>query len=205
MIEQNDTIAAIATPIGEGGISVIRISGPNAIAIADQKFRGKRKLYTVNTHTAHHGFFHDGTSEVIDEVVVTVFRCPHSYTSEDIVEISCHGSIFISKKILTEIISSGARMAQPGEFTKRAFINGKMDLSQAEAVADIIKANSELSLKTSVQQLQGKISQEVIALRERILNICSLLELELDFSEEGIQLSERAKIIKMINNLFRET
>jgi tRNA modification GTPase len=202
MIEQEDTISAIATPIGEGGISVIRISGPNAISIIDLKFLGKHKLSTVSTHTAHHGFFYGVAGTIIDEVVVTVFRSPHSYTSEDIVEISCHGGIFISKTILGEIITSGARMAQPGEFTKRAFINGKLDLSQAEAVADVIKASSDLSLQTSIQQLRGKISEEVIRIRDKILNICSLLELELDFSEEGIQLSERPITINMIKDVM---
>lgn len=202
MIEQEDTIAAIATPIGEGGLSVIRISGSSAIRLVDLRFRGKHKLSTALTHTVHHGFFYDGLNEVIDEVVATVFKQPHSYTSEDIVEISCHGGIFISKKILTEIITSGARMALPGEFTKRAFINGKIDLSQAEAVADIIKANTDLSLRTSIQQLQGKISREVGILREKVLNICSLLELELDFSEEDLGFVEKTKSLTEINGII---
>ncbi len=202
IMAQEDTIAAIATPIGEGGIAVIRVSGPDALAVADLGFRGKQKLSTVLTHTAHVGFFYDRTNEVIDEVIATVFRKPHSYTTEDVVEISCHGGIYITKKILGEIIMAGARMALPGEFTQRAFINGRIDLSQAEAVADLIKSHSELSHKTSIQQLHGRISHEIATLREKILNICSLLELELDFSEEGIEFKGRTVLVEEIQEII---
>ena len=131
---QNDVIAAIATPIGEGGISVIRVSGVNAISIVDKRFRGRKLLSTAQTHTAHYGILVDDSNNVLDQVVATVFRDPHSYTGEEVVEVSCHGGICVTRSILDSILGSGARIARPGEFTLRAFLNGKMDLTQAEAV-----------------------------------------------------------------------
>jgi tRNA modification GTPase len=195
------TIAAIATPIGEGGISVIRISGKKAIEIVDIFFKGKEKLSSSKSHTAHYGTFSDKAGEAIDEVVVTLFRTPHSYTSEDVVEISCHGGIFVTKRILGEITASGARLAEPGEFTKRAFLNGRIDLAQAEAVADLISSHSELSRKASLAQLQGSLSRQMSEIRRQLVDICSKLELEIDFSEENIELIGRNKIVQEIDKL----
>jgi len=193
MIQQEDTIAAIATPIGEGGISVIRISGKNALEVADRLFDGKRRIRDMASHTASFGNIIDpqNNRRVLDEVVAVVFRSPNSYTGEDIVEISCHGGMLVTKSILNVLFDSGARHANPGEFTKRAFLNGRLDLSQAEAVADIIQARTERAHRSSLDQLKGKLSTEIDAIRSDILNFCSLIELELDFAEEDIELANR--------------
>ncbi len=202
MIQSNeDTITAVATPIGEGGISVIRVSGPRAVEIADAGFAGNKALRDALTHSAHFGFFRDHLGEVIDEVVATVFRQPNSYTAEDIVEISCHGGVYITNAILKELINYGARMAMPGEFTKRAFLNGRIDLSQAEAVADLIHARSERLHRVSLQHLRGDISKEITNLRQKILSICSLLELELDFSEERLELVSERQLLAEIDSI----
>lgn len=193
MIRQEDTIAAIATPIGEGGISVIRISGSNALAVADRLFDGKRRIRDMASHTASFGNIIDphNNRRVLDEVVAVVFRSPNSYTGEDIVEISCHGGMLVTKSILNVLFEAGVRHANPGEFTKRAFLNGRLDLSQAEAVADIIQARTERAHRSSLDQLKGKLSTEIDAIRNDILNFCSLIELELDFAEEDIELANR--------------
>ncbi len=199
---QNDVIAAIATPIGEGGISVIRVSGEDAARFVDQRFAGRVALSTANTHTAHLGNIVTREREIVDQVVAIVYRGPHSYTGEDTVEICCHGGVYVTKKILEAILQAGARMAEPGEFTKRAFLNGKLDLVQAEAVADLIHSKTDFSYKTSLHQVQGKLSATINGLRENLIDVCSLLELELDFSEEGIELTSatrvRAKIYEVI-------
>lgn len=197
--DRNSTIAAVATPPGEGGIAIIRISGDHAIPIADACFRGKRRLADVSSHTVHYGEFRDTANELSDTVLATVFRKPHSYTGEDTVEISCHGGHVGSQKILKAVIDSGARLAAPGEFTERAFLNGRMDLAQAEAVADLIQAKSERAHRIAMAQLEGRLSQLVTGLRDRLLSICSLLELELDFAEEGIELAKRAEIVESID------
>jgi tRNA modification GTPase len=204
MNPQDDAIAAIVTPIGEGGLAILRVSGPRAVEIADGRFRGKSSLAAAATHTAHFGHFVDCSGEVLDEVVATVFRAPHSYTAEDTVEFSCHGGIYISRKILESLLRSGARAAEPGEFTKRAFLNGRIDLSQAEAVADLIRSRSEASLRVSLKQLEGRLSQRIKKLREKILNLCGLLELELDFAEEGLQLADKSKINKDLSGILDE-
>ncbi len=191
MKSQDDTIAAIITPIGEGGISVIRISGNSAIEIAERGFRGKKPLADAASHTVHFGSYVNETGELLDEVLATVFRSPHSYTGEDSVEISCHGSVLVTKRILENVLLNGARMAEPGEYTRRAFLNGKMDLTQAEAVADLIKTQSDQSYKASLSQLRGTTSSAIYSLRDKLLNLCSLVELELDFSEEGIELTDK--------------
>jgi tRNA modification GTPase len=198
----DDVIAAIATPIGEGGISIIRISGKDAIAIADKGFRGKQPLASAATHTAHFGGFIDPDGNAIDEVIATVFLEPHSYTAENSVEISCHGGMFVTRKILDSIVAYGARPAEPGEFTKRAFLNGRIDLSQAEAVADLIHARSEISHRTSLQQLEGKLSIKVAELRQQLLDVCGLLELELDFAEEGLEFTDKGKISRQIESVI---
>ncbi|TAK65482.1 MAG: tRNA uridine-5-carboxymethylaminomethyl(34) synthesis GTPase MnmE, partial [Bacteroidetes bacterium] len=204
MKHQDDTIAAIITPIGEGGISVIRISGAQAIEIAENGFRGKQRLSDVASHTVHFGSYIGGEGELLDDVLATIFKQPHSYTGEDVVEISCHGSILVTQKILESIIQHGARIAEPGEFTKRAFLNGKMDLTQAEAVADIIRTNSDRSHKASLLQLKGRTSQAIKSIRDKLLNICSLVELELDFSEEGLEFINRSEIESRLVSVIGE-
>lgn len=205
MIRNEDTIAAIATPVGEGGISVIRISGKGALHTADSLFRGKKRIKDMLSHTAVFGNIVDSGSDrtVLDEVVVVVFRSPNSYTGEDVVEISCHGGMLVTKSILNALIESGARHANPGEFTQRAFINGRLDLSQAEAVADIIHARTERAHRSSLDQLKGRLSQEIEEIRQSILNFCSLIELELDFAEEDIELANRDDFIKRADGVIK--
>ncbi len=201
---QDDVIAAIATPIGEGGISVVRISGEGAVQAVDRTFKGIQPLASCASHTAHFGAILDGAGEIVDQVVAIVYRAPHSYTGDDTVEICCHGGIFLTRKVLEEILHAGARMAEPGEFTKRAFLNGMMDLSQAEAVANLIHAKTEFSHHTSMHQLQGKLSTLINGLRENLINIASLLELELDFSEEGIDITDKKTISKKISDIIHD-
>lgn len=189
-----DTIAAVATPIGEGGISVIRISGDRAFFIGDLLFRGRIKLSEARSHTAHFGRFVNRDGETLDEVVATVFKMPNSYTCEDVVEFSCHGGYYVTQLLLNEVLRCGARLAEPGEFTKRAFLNGRIDLSQAEAVADLIRAQSEAAYKSSLRQLDGILSSEIKFIRQKLLDLASLLELELDFSEEDIEFADRQQL-----------
>ena len=190
----NDVIAAIATPIGEGGISVIRVSGVGAVLIVDKNFHGRQTLGSVSTHTAHFGLFVDAKGSVVDQVVATVFREPHSYTGEDTVEVGCHGGMYVTQKVLESVLLSGARIARAGEFTQRAFLNGRLDLSQAEAVADLVHARSEASHRASVSQLQGSVSEKVRGIRARLMDLSGLVELGLDFSEEGIDLIDRNRV-----------
>ena len=193
-----DTITAIATPIGEGGIAVIRVSGAQAIATIDRMFEGKKRLIDVGTHTAHVGWFTNPANERIDEVVCLVFRAPASYTGEDVVEISCHGGLLTTRRILETIAVSGVRQAEPGEFTKRAFLQGKMDLAQAEAVADLIRAKSDAARNSSLQQLQGRLSEIVREIRGKIVDSVSLLELELDFVEDGYEFVDKKKVLDLV-------
>jgi tRNA modification GTPase len=201
---ENDTITAIITPQGEGGIAVIRLSGPDSIPIADRVFRGHVTLHESKSQTVHFGTISEDDGNTIDEVLVTLFRSPHSYTTEDVVEISCHGSPFIARKILGLLVSSGARPAGPGEFTRRAFLNGRIDLSQAEAVADIIRADSTPSHALALAQLRGDLSSKITELRRRIVDLCSLVELELDFSEEGVELVQRDKLMGELQGVKKE-
>ncbi len=206
----DNTIAAIATPIGIGSISVIRISGKDAIAVADRRFCGRRPLASAESHTAHVGTVIDENGGVVDEVVATVFKAPHSYTAEDVVELSCHGGFIVTRRVLEAYLRSGARPAEPGEFTRRAFLNGRIDLSQAEAVADIIQATSEAAHKASMHQLNGRLSQHIGNIRDKLVKVCSLLELELDFVEEGLEFTEASKVeeeiqgsIDLLDDLIR--
>jgi tRNA modification GTPase len=199
-----DTIAAISTAIGEAGISVIRISGKDAIKIADKIFVGKKKLAEVKTHTAHYGKIVDGEGNVVDYVVATVFKAPYSYTGEDTVEISCHGGILVTRKVLETVLEAGARLAQPGEFTKRAFLNGKIDLSQAEAVADLIRSATELAYQSSLSQLEGALSKKIKKMREDLINLCSLVELELDFADEDLEFVDKPQLAEKIKNAIAE-
>jgi tRNA modification GTPase len=190
-LKDSDTISAIATPLGEGGISVIRISGQQAFTVADRVFIGRSKLADSPSHTAHFGRVVDGSGSYVDEVVAVTFRAPNSYTCEDVVELSCHGGYIVTQKVLQVILSAGGRMAEPGEFTKRAFLNGRLDLSQAEAVGDLIHSQSEAAYRSSVRQLSGELSREIKGVRDELLNLSSLLELELDFSEEDVEFANR--------------
>ncbi len=204
MKPQDDVIAAIATPIGEGGLSVIRLSGKRALEVADRGFQGKVRLSEARTHTAHFGHVLNSSGEVIDEVVAVVFRGPHSYTAEDVVEVSCHGGPWIAQAVLDAVIVNGARIAEPGEFTKRAFLNGRIDLSQAEAVADLIRARTDLAHRSSLQQLEGKLSGRINALRNELVEVCGLLELELDFVEEDIELTDKANLARNLSGVIDE-
>ena len=202
--ERDDTIAAIATPLGEAGISLIRVSGSRAIEVVDAVFQGKTPLFEALSHTIHHGRIVHRRDGIVDEVLVSVFKKPHSYTGENGVEISCHGSYYVSQKILETVIEAGARMADPGEFTQRAFLNGKMDLMQAEAVADLIHSKTALAHRASIEQLSGRLSITIKDLRQKLIDLCSLLELELDFAEEGIALTDHEKVISFFNNAITE-
>ena len=194
MLDNNDTIAAISTPPGEGGISVIRISGANAFAVADHVFLGRTKLCDAPSHTAHFGKIVDDQGGLVDEVVAVTFRAPGSYTCEDVVEISCHGGYLVTQRVLERSLSAGARLAEPGEFTKRAFLNGRLDLSQAEAVADLIQSQSNAAYRSSVRQLSGELSRKIKGVRDELLNLASLLELELDFSEEDVEFADKKAV-----------
>ena len=193
-----DTICAVATASGIGAISIIRLSGPNAISICDSVFITK-SLEEQKSHTIHFGTIRSD-SNIIDEVLVSIFKNPHSYTGEDVIEVSCHGSSYIQNQLLHLFLEKGARMAQAGEFTLRAFINGKMDLSQAEAVADLISSNSEAAHKVALHQMRGGFSNELKELREELVNFASLIELELDFSEEDVEFADRDQF----NNLLQK-
>jgi tRNA modification GTPase len=192
-----DTIIALATPPGISGLSVIRLSGSDAISIADSCFVGKKKLTEVASHTIHYGNL-VSNEELIDTVTASVFIEPHSYTGENSVEISCHGSPIVIQEIISLLISHGARSAQPGEFTKRAFLNGKLNLMQVESVADIIHSKSVKGALTAARQLAGNFNQRLSELRQKLLDIASLLELELDFADEDIDLIEKDRIINQV-------
>jgi tRNA modification GTPase len=198
MLDQS-TICAISTPPGIGGIAVIRISGKEAVEVAEKIYKspvGDKKLADQKANTLHFGAIKSG-DDLIDEVVVGLFHAPHSFTGEDIVEISCHGSVYIQQQILQLLISNGARLARPGEFTQRAFLNGKMDLSQAEAVADLIASGNAAAHKLAISQMRGGFTREIIELRAGLLRFASLIELELDFSEEDVEFADRSSLIEL--------
>ena len=191
----DDTIAAVSTPPGEGGIGIVRLSGKEAISIADRIFVSSAgKLPSgVRSHSIIYGFIKDpDTSEKIDEVIVTVMRGPRTYTREDVVEINCHGGMLPLRRILGAVISQGARPAEPGEFTRRAFLNGRIDLSQAEAVIDVIKARTEQAERMALQQLEGRLSAEITALRDSVTEACALVEAYIDFPEEEVEVPDSA-------------
>lgn len=197
---QNDTIIALATPAGVGAISVIRLSGENAINIVDANFKSIKNgkfLKKQKTHTIHLGHIIENDI-VLDEVLVSVFKNPNSYTGENVVEISCHGSSFIQQEIIQLFLQKGCRMADNGEFTMRAFLNGKMDLSQAEAVADVIASNSAASHQMAIQQMRGGITNELKELRAQLLDFAALIELELDFSGEDVEFADRTKFKELV-------
>jgi len=212
----DDTITAISTPIGEGGIGIVRISGKNAFLVADKIFKAKDgKLPSqAKTFTLHYGFIVDPRTQVplddrdgpgvVDEVLLSVMRAPKTYTKEDVVEINCHGGIVSLKKILELILSCGARLAEPGEFTKRAFLNGRIDLAQAEAVLDAIRAKTEGGLKAAINQLEGSLSQEIAKLRDRIINILVDVEASIDFPDEDIKTIGESELFENLKNIMTD-
>jgi tRNA modification GTPase len=201
MTNTEETIVALATPAGIGAIGVIRLSGPDAILIANSVFKGK-DLTKQDSHTIHFGNIVDGDS-ILDEVLMSLFIAPRSYTRENVVEISCHGSNYIIESIIKLLIKKGARSAKAGEFTLRAFLNGQMDLSQAEAVADLIASNSKASQQVALQQLRGGFSNQLQTLREQLVQFASLIELELDFAEEDVEFANRDQLKKLIYEINR--
>ncbi|MEM6261732.1 MAG: tRNA uridine-5-carboxymethylaminomethyl(34) synthesis GTPase MnmE [Bacteroidota bacterium] len=197
---QDDTIVAISTPPGVGALGMIRLSGPEAVAITHQAFR-PAKLKEATGHSLHYGRFFV-KEHPLDEVVVSVFRAPRSFTKEEVVEISFHGSPYILRKALTELVRLGARLAEPGEFTQRAFLNGALDLAQAEAVADLIASSSAGAHQMALAQLRGGVSDELKGLREQLLNFTSLIELELDFGEEDVEFADRTQLNDLIQRML---
>ena len=194
-----DTIVALSTPPGPGAIAVIRLSGSSAIEIVNRVFAGKN-LIEQPSHTLHFGRLRD-EGQVVDEVVVSLFKAPASYTKENVVEISCHGSDYIVQQIIRLLLRQGARLAEAGEFTKRAFLNGQFDLAQAEAVADLIASDSALSHQIAMRQMRGGFSQEIKALRARLIHFASMIELELDFGEEDVEFADRGALRALITEL----
>jgi tRNA modification GTPase len=197
-----DSIVALATPSGAGAISVIRISGPEAISIGNSVFKSikNKDLSKQKTHTLHLGHIMDDR-KTLDEVLVSLFKGPNSYTGENTIEISCHGSTYIQQQIIQLLLRKGCRMADPGEFTLRAFLNGKLDLSQAEAVADLISSDNAASHQIAMQQMRGGFSNEIAKLREELLNFASLIELELDFAEEDVEFADRTQFHELLNRI----
>jgi tRNA modification GTPase len=202
-IHQEKAIAAIATPIGEGGISVIRVSGINAISLVNEIFIGK-DLTQKKGYTVHFGKIVDVNGQIIDEVLATLFRSPYSYTGEDTVEISCHGGILISQAVLERVLAAGARSAEPGEFTRRAFLNGKLDLSQAEAVADLIHAKSGKAAKNAGKQLEGELGKHIQTFRQEIIDAAAMVELELDFIEEDVEFANKEELVSLLTKVNTE-
>ncbi len=199
---KTSTIAAIATPTGEGGIAIIRLSGSDAIAIADAIFSGN--VCSYKTHTLHFGRILETHKEIIDEGMLTVMRSPHSYTGEDVVEIHCHGGSLVSKRVLQRVINAGAKTAEPGEFTFRAFMNGKLDLLQAEAVQELIMAKNELALSSANKQLHGKLSKKITSIKDALIDIAAILEAWVDFPEEGIEVASMEQIILQLLEVKEE-
>ena len=195
-----DTICAVSTPHGMGGIAVIRVSGDEALDIVQQRWQGK-SLSEMASHTAHLGHIIDSQGELLDEAVLTLFRAPNSFTGEDVVEISCHGSLWIQQQIVSTLIDAGCRAATGGEFTQRAFANGKLDLSQAEAIADVIASQSRASHHVAMNQMRGAFSRQLSTLRSQLLQFVSLIELELDFSEEDVTFADRERLTTLATDI----
>lgn len=208
-MKEFDTISAIATAMGEGGIAIIRVSGSKALEIVNKIFKGKssKDIFDMKPYTMRYGHIVDENNEIIDEVIISFFKGPRSFTAEDTVEINCHGGVVATNKVLQATIKAGARLAEPGEFTKRAFLNGRIDLSQAEAVMDIISAKTELSMKSAMSQSQGRLSQEINRLRAETLEVLSLIEYAVDFTEddeepdETIPVRVKESVEKLINEV----
>ncbi len=190
----SDTIAAISTPPGEGAIALVRVSGANAIGVAGKIFRGKEKPSRFASHVQHFGEIFDGAHRLIDQVVLSVHRAPSSYTGEDLVEISCHGGTLVSAKVLEACLRAGARAARPGEFTERAFLNGKMDLTQAEAVIDLIRAKTDLALRSATEQLEGRLGEKIRKICDELVALLAHIQASIDFPEEGIAPDEGERL-----------
>jgi len=199
----DDTIVALATPQGIGAIGVIRVSGKNTFSILNELFPSK-DISVQASHTLHVGYLKDG-DQVLDEVVLSLFKGPKSYTGEDVIEISCHGSPFIQEQVMGAITKRGARLAKPGEFTQRAFLNGKLDLAQAESVADLIASNTEASRKTALNNMRGGFSSDLKQLREQLIRFSAMIELELDFSQEDVEFADRKELKALIAELHSST
>lgn len=202
-LDTDTTIVAPATAVG-GAVIVVRLCGPKAIAIADTMFRGKRPLTQAKGYTLHYGELVYDNGNIIDDVIVALFRAPHSYTGDDTIEITLHGSEYIASEVIRLAIERGATMATPGEFTRRAFLAGKMDLCRAEAVADLIASDSRWSHNVATTQMRGSYSEKLAALRSELLRLCSLLELELDFSEEDVEFADRTQLVSILKNIDSE-
>ena len=210
-LTMNTTVCAISTPYGSGGIAVIRVSGESAIQIVDSLFYGRKSLMEAAAYTVHYGEIRRKSEralaeakgeEILDQVLVSVFRAPHSFTGEDVVEIACHGSIYIQQTLLQWLVDAGCQLAKAGEFTQRAFLNGKMDLTEAEAVADLIAAQTKAEKDLALSQLRGGISHELAALRERLLTFTSLIELELDFADhEELEFADRSQLNELAQEI----
>ena len=195
-----DTIVAVSTPHGMGGIAVVRVSGPDALPLVEQRWRGASSA-TMQSHTAQLGHLLDSQGELLDEVVLTLYRAPHSFTGEDVVELACHGSVWIQRQVVNTLIEAGCRAATGGEFTQRAFANGKMDLSQAEAIADVIASGSRAAHRVAMNQMRGAFGRELSVLRSQLLQFVSLIELELDFSEEDVSFADRSRLIDLATGI----
>src|SRR5437660_1222675 len=197
----SETIAAISTPPGEGAIALVRVSGANAVQIAHKIFRGKETPSRFASHVQHLGKIFSAENQLIDQAVVSVHRAPASYTGEDLVEISCHGGTLVSAKVLEACLRAGVRAARPGEFTERAFLNGKMDLTQAEAVIDLIRARTDLALRSATEQLEGKLGQKIESIRKTLVDLLAHIEASIDFSEEGIAPDEGGKLLGRLESV----
>ena len=199
-----ETIAAISTPAGEGAIALVRVSGVDAIAAADKIFRGKEKPSRFASHVQHFGEILDGADRLIDQVMLSIHRAPASYTGEDLVEISCHGGALVSAKVLEACLRAGARAARPGEFTERAFLNGKMDLTQAEAVIDLIRAKTDLALRSATEQLEGRLGENIRKIRDQLISLLAHIDASIDFPEEGIAPDEGKALRERLDSVREE-
>lgn len=184
---EHDTIAAISTPVGEGGIAIIRISGDQAISLANPYFKGKKNLYDISSHTLNYGYIIDKSGDMIDEVFITVMRAPRSFTREDVVEINCHGGFLVANKIIAIILANGIRLAEPGEFTKRAFLNGRIDLTQAEAIADLIRAKTDRAREIALKQVKGQLLSKIVEKRRRLIELLAYIEVNIDYPEHDVE------------------
>ena len=200
----SDTVAAISTPPGEGAIALVRVAGANAIQIADKIFRGKEQPSKFASHVQHLGEIFSAENRLIDQVVLSVHRAPASYTGEDLVEISCHGGTLVSAKVLEACLRAGARAARPGEFTERAFLNGKMDLTQAEAVIDLIRARTDLALRSATEQLEGRLGDEIRKIRDELIALLAHINASIDFPEEGIEPDEDETLCARLDSIRNE-
>ncbi|RMF35559.1 MAG: tRNA uridine-5-carboxymethylaminomethyl(34) synthesis GTPase MnmE [Chlorobiota bacterium] len=203
-LHSNDTICALSTPPGIGGLAVVRVSGPEAISITDACFRGKRPLCQVASHTIHYGQFLRPDGTVADYVTAAVFRAPRSYTGEDVVEITCHGGVVMYRIILESLIARGARLAEPGEFTRRAFVNGRLDLVQVESVAEIIHSQTLAAQELALKQLGGSFTAWIRQIRDELRNVAALVELELDFAQEDVEFAERCELAERLDSIVAD-